>query len=88
LKSISEKPGVKTSLLYGMKVVSFCHYLQGPAAMLYLADMGAEVIKIEPPNGAFERHWGHAILADAGFSSNEVTELIRDQVVFEPEGVS
>ena len=38
-----------------MKVVSFCHYLQGPAAMQYLADMGAEVIKIEPPNGAFER---------------------------------
>jgi hypothetical protein len=32
LKSISEKPGVKTSLLYGMKVVSFYHYLQGPAA--------------------------------------------------------
>ena len=29
-----------------------------------------------------------AILADAGFSSNEVTELIRDRVVFEPEGVS
>jgi crotonobetainyl-CoA:carnitine CoA-transferase CaiB-like acyl-CoA transferase len=66
LKSISEKPGEKTSLLDGMKVVSFCHYLQGPAAMQYLADMGAEVIKIEPPNGAFERHWAGADRATVG----------------------
>jgi crotonobetainyl-CoA:carnitine CoA-transferase CaiB-like acyl-CoA transferase len=41
----------------GMKVISFCHYLQGPAACQYLADMGAGVIKIEPLKGAFERHW-------------------------------
>lgn len=40
-----------------MRVVSFCHYLQGPAATQYLADMGADVIKIEPLTGAFERHW-------------------------------
>jgi len=40
-----------------MRVVSFCHYLQGPAASQYLADMGADVIKIEPLGGAFERHW-------------------------------
>lgn len=47
-------------VLDGLKIVSFCHFLQGPAAMQYLSDMGAEVIKIEPPNGAFERHWGGA----------------------------
>ena len=40
-----------------MRVVSFCHYLQGPAATQYLADLGANVIKVEPVNGAFERHW-------------------------------
>lgn len=40
-----------------MRVVSFCHYLQGPAATQYLADMGADVIKVEPLGGAFERHW-------------------------------
>lgn len=40
-----------------MKVVSFCHYLQGPACSQYLADLGADVIKIEPLRGAFERHW-------------------------------
>jgi crotonobetainyl-CoA:carnitine CoA-transferase CaiB-like acyl-CoA transferase len=40
-----------------MRVVSFCHYLQGPAATQYLADLGADVIKIEPLTGAFERRW-------------------------------
>lgn len=45
------------TLNIGMKVISFCHYLQGPACCQYLADMGADVIKVEPPGGAFERHW-------------------------------
>jgi len=30
--------------------------LQGPAAGLYLRDMGAEVIKVEPPIGDSARH--------------------------------
>jgi len=53
-------------LLDGLKIVSFCHYLQGPAAMQYLSDMGADVIKIEPAKGAFERHWSGADGAQAG----------------------
>lgn len=47
-------------MLDGMKVVSFCHFLQGPACTQYLADMGADVIKIEPKTGPFERHWSGA----------------------------
>jgi len=47
-------------MLSRMRVVSFCHYLQGPAATQYLADMGADVIKVEPLEGAFERHWSGA----------------------------
>ena len=47
-------------LLEGIRVLSFCHYLQGPAAAQYLADMGADVIKVEPKTGAFERHWSGA----------------------------
>ncbi|HEX2519708.1 MAG TPA: CoA transferase, partial [Castellaniella sp.] len=39
------------------RVLSFCHYPQGPACAQYLADMGADVIKIEPLSGSFERHW-------------------------------
>lgn len=40
-----------------IKVLSFTHFLQGPSAVQMLADLGADVIKIEPPKGAFERHW-------------------------------
>lgn len=44
-------------LLNGMRVISFCHYLHGPAATQYLADLGADVIKVEPPGGPLERRW-------------------------------
>lgn len=49
-----------TNVLEGLRVLSFCHYLQGPAAGQYLADMGADVVKVEPLGGAFERHWAGA----------------------------
>jgi crotonobetainyl-CoA:carnitine CoA-transferase CaiB-like acyl-CoA transferase len=44
-------------MLDGIRVVSFTHFLQGPSATQLLADLGADVIKIEPPAGAFERSW-------------------------------
>ena len=37
--------------LNGIKVVEFCHTIMGPTAGLILADLGADVIKIEPPEG-------------------------------------
>lgn len=55
-------------MLDGMKVVSFCHYLQGPASTQYLADMGAQVIKIEPAKGPFERSWSGASVFPGGVS--------------------
>lgn len=56
-------------LLSGMRLLSFCHYLQGPAAAQYLADMGADVIKVEPMKGAFERHWSGAATFVDGVSA-------------------
>ncbi len=50
----------REGVLAGMKVLSFCHYLQGPACTQYLSDMGADIVKIEPKDGAFERHWAGA----------------------------
>src|SRR5882762_9050530 len=35
--------------LAGMKVVDFTHFIAGPFATMILADMGAQVIKIESP---------------------------------------
>lgn len=55
-------------LLDGIKVVSFCHFLQGPAGAQYLADMGADVIKVEPVLGAHERHWSGADVFIEGVS--------------------
>jgi crotonobetainyl-CoA:carnitine CoA-transferase CaiB-like acyl-CoA transferase len=43
--------------LQGVKIISFTHFLQGPSAVQILADLGADVIKIEPPGGAYERSW-------------------------------
>jgi crotonobetainyl-CoA:carnitine CoA-transferase CaiB-like acyl-CoA transferase len=55
-------------LLDGVRIINFCHFLQGPAAAQYLADMGAEVIKVEPLGGAHERHWSGADVFVEGVS--------------------
>ena len=41
----------ETGLLSGIKVVEFTHMVMGPAAGLILADLGADVIKVEPVGG-------------------------------------
>lgn len=37
--------------LSGIKVIEFTHMVMGPACGLILADLGADVIKVEPPGG-------------------------------------
>ncbi len=44
--------------LEGIKVLAFTHAVMGPAAGLMLADLGAEVILIEPPTGDPARRYG------------------------------
>jgi crotonobetainyl-CoA:carnitine CoA-transferase CaiB-like acyl-CoA transferase len=46
--------------LSGIKILSLTQFLLGPAGVHYLADLGADVIKIEPPGGAWERTWSGA----------------------------
>ena len=42
-------PGVHTNLpLKGKKVIEFCHVVMGPSCGLILAELGADVIKVEP----------------------------------------
>ncbi|MCG6121612.1 MAG: CoA transferase [Microvirga sp.] len=46
--------------LRGITVLSFNHFLAGPAAAQLLGDLGADVIAIEPIEGAFQRNWAVA----------------------------
>jgi crotonobetainyl-CoA:carnitine CoA-transferase CaiB-like acyl-CoA transferase len=48
------------TLLDGIRVVSLNHFIMGPMGVQHLADLGAEVIAIEPLDGAFHRRWGGA----------------------------
>ncbi|WP_096436396.1 CaiB/BaiF CoA transferase family protein [Alteribacter populi] len=45
-------------MLKGIRVIDFSFYLPGPYASLRLADLGAEVIKVEPPEGDPARTMG------------------------------
>ena len=54
----------KSQALSGMKVLDCSQILAGPFCTMMLADMGAEVIKIEKPNGGDDtRGWGPPFIA-------------------------
>ena len=58
------------SLLRGVRILSFTQFLLGPAGVQYLADMGADVIKIEAPGGRlYERIWSGCDLFLNGVSA-------------------
>ena len=47
--------------LAGLKVLEIGHYIAAPFCTRILADLGAEVIKLEPPGGDPFRGWGAAV---------------------------
>ena len=61
------------NLLKDLRVASFNHMLMGPAAAQHLADLGADVIGVEPTAGAFQRNWAVGNLFVDGQSINHIT---------------
>lgn len=63
-------PTAALAILQGIRILSFTQFLLGPAGVQYLADLGADVIKIEPPGGTlFERTWSGCDLFLNGVSA-------------------
>ncbi len=44
-----------------LKILDFSRVLAGPFAGRLLADLGADVVKVEPPDGDVTRLWGHVV---------------------------
>jgi crotonobetainyl-CoA:carnitine CoA-transferase CaiB-like acyl-CoA transferase len=67
-----ETPAPAALPLAGIRVLEFCHTIMGPSAGLILADLGADVIKIEPVNGDHTRRlYGFAAGFFATFNRNK-----------------
>jgi len=55
--STANDPAAAVLPLAGVRVVEFCTTASGPFSTMLLSDMGAEVVKIEPPAGDGLRQW-------------------------------
>ncbi|WP_439517366.1 CaiB/BaiF CoA transferase family protein [Hydrogenophaga sp.] len=51
---------LQSSALGGLRVIDFTHFIAGPMATMILADAGADVIKIEKPQGDDQRYFAPA----------------------------
>ncbi len=62
-----------TSPLEGIRVLDFSRVLAGPFAGRMLCDLGAEVVKLEPPEGDVTRAWGHVRGGLSGYYTQQNT---------------
>jgi len=65
--------------LEGIRVLDFTAAMAGPAASMLLADFGATVIKVEPPDGESARRWGVTRFGAEGDLSGLFAALNRNK---------
>ena len=61
-------PGTEPAPLNGMRVIDFSRVFAGPLCTMTLADMGADVVKVESPVGDEARHFGPPWLGGEGMN--------------------
>lgn len=57
--------------LEGLKVLDMSRVLAGPFAGRMLSDLGADVVKLEPPEGDVTRHWGRVRKGISGYYNQQ-----------------
>ena len=74
--------------LSGLKVLDMSRVLAGPFAGRMLCDLGADVVKLEPPEGDITRLWGRKVAGIAGYYHQQNAGKRNISVnLTEPEGV-
>ena len=66
-------PPDSPSPLEGIRVLDFSRVLAGPFAGRMLCDLGAEVVKVEPPEGDITRNWGLKRAGISGYYTQQNT---------------
>ncbi len=58
---MADQTDARPGVLAGLRVLEIGHFVAAPFATRLLADLGADIIKIEPPSGDPARQWGAQI---------------------------